>query len=112
MRAPRAAATVGGDRGGSMTATQTFTVEQARHIGETIGIVWDDAPFDIEEFRVGLGVELEHGAHDAETDVIGDDEVLTGKIAWVHLKELPDYYTRLVAMEAKAEAEAGARWSI
>ena len=29
---------------------------------------------------------------------------LAGKIAWAHLKELPDYYTRLVAMEAEAEA--------
>lgn len=88
-----------------MTGAQRYSAAQARSIGESIGIVWDDVPFDVEEFRVGLGVELEHGAHDPETDVTGDDEMLTGKIAWAHLKELPDYYTRLVAMEAEAEAD-------
>ena len=29
-----------------------------------------------------------------------DDPVITGKTAWAHLKELPDYYARLEAMEA------------
>jgi hypothetical protein len=58
----------------------------------------------VEQFRMGLDVELEHGAHDAETNVTGDDPIMTGKIAWAHLKELPDYYTRLAVMEAEAEA--------
>ena len=85
------------------TKTSRFTVEEARTIGETIGIDWTAAPFAIEEFRAGLEVELEHGAHDPETDVTHDDPLLTGKIAWAHLKELPDYYQRLTAMEAEAE---------
>jgi hypothetical protein len=81
-----------------------FSVSDARGVGEAIGIDWDAAPFDVEQFRMGLEVELEHGVHDPETNVTGDDEILTGKIAWAHLKELPDYYTRLAAMEAEAEA--------
>jgi hypothetical protein len=27
---------------------------------------------------------------------------MTGKIAWAHLKEFPDYFTRLAKMEKKA----------
>ena len=85
------------------TKTARFTLEDARHIGESVGIDWAASPFPVEEFLTGLGVELEHGAHDPETDVTGDDPTVTGKIAWAHLKELPDYYTRLTAMEAEAE---------
>ena len=59
------------------------------------------------QFRRGLEVELEHGTHDPETNVTGDDLVLTGKIAWAHLKEIGDYYTRLDRMEAEADAEKG-----
>ncbi len=85
-----------------MTATTRFGSDDARRIGEAIGIDWATSPFDVEQFRQGLDVELEHGAHDPETDVTGDDELVTGKIAWAHLKELPDYYTRLAVMEAAA----------
>lgn len=86
----------------------SFSVEQARAIGERVGIDWASARFSPEEFRAGMMVELEHGSHDPETDVTGDDEVMTAKIAWAHLKEFPDYYTRLSAMEAEAEAAWGA----
>lgn len=81
-----------------------FTIEEARAIGSRIGIDWAASPFDVEQFRMGMNVELEHGAHDPETDVTGDDPAVTGKIAWAHLKEFADYYTRLAAMEAEAEA--------
>jgi hypothetical protein len=87
-----------------MSRTAHFTREQARNLGTTIGIDWATSPFDAEQFRMGLEVELEHGAHDPETDVTGDDPVLTAKIAWAHLKELPDYYTRLAVMEGETEA--------
>ena len=79
-----------------------FNEAEARRIGEEIGIVWTTSAFDVEQFRMGLEVELEHGARDSETNVTGDDPILTGKIAWAHLKELPDYYTRLTAMEREA----------
>jgi hypothetical protein len=92
-------------KGEPMTSkTEHFTVEQAREIGTTIGIDWTTSPFDVDQFRMGLEVELEHGAHDPETNVTGDDPILTGKIAWAHLKELPDYYARLAVMEGEAES--------
>lgn len=77
-----------------------FSIEEARRIGEQIGI--DFTKFDINEFRMGLAVELEHGSNDPETNVTNGDPYLTGKIAWAHLKEIPDYYTRLNKMEAEA----------
>ena len=81
-----------------------FTIEEARKIGEEIGI--DFAKLNIEEFRMGLSVELEHGSlWGDETNVTKDDPHFTGRIAWAHLKEIPDYYTRLKKMEAEAEAE-------
>jgi hypothetical protein len=85
-----------------MTSKRVFTEPEARRIGDAIGVDWSRIP--LEEFRIGLAVELEHGLHDAQTNVSGDDEVTTGKIALAHLKEFPDYYTRLQKMEAEAEA--------
>jgi hypothetical protein len=87
-----------------MSTHDRFTENDARRIGSHIGIDWASAPFDVEQFRMGLAVELEHGAHDPETNVTDDDPIVTGKIAWAHLKELPDYYTRLAVMEAEAES--------
>jgi Protein of unknown function (DUF5661) len=80
-----------------------FSTEDARRIGERIGIDWESSPFDLEQFRRGLEVELEHGRRDPATNVSDDDELTTGKIAWAHLNEFPDYYTRLGEMEAEAE---------
>jgi len=82
----------------------TFTTNDARSVGEQLGIDWASSPFDIEQFRAGMDVELEHGARDPETDVTGDDPLVTAKIALAHLRELPDYYTRLARMEAEGEA--------
>lgn len=89
-----------------MTTNERFSAEEARRIGIEIGIDWDTSPFDVEQFRDGLDVELEHGLHDPETDVTGSDPLVTGKIALAHLKEFPDYYTRLKKMEMEAEAAA------
>ena len=80
-----------------------FTTEEATAIGERIGIDWSGSRFDVEQFRMGLGVELEHGAQDPDTNVTDDDEDTTGRIARAHLNEFPDYYTRLAKMEAEAE---------
>ena len=84
------------------TIRPRFTLADAERIGALVGIDWNTARFTPEQYRMGLEVELEHGSHDPETNVTNDDEILTGKIAWAHLKELPDYYTRLAAMEAAA----------
>jgi hypothetical protein len=85
---------------------QTFTTNDARSVGEQLGIDWTSSPFDVEQFRAGMDVELEHGTREPDTDVTGDDPVLTGKIALAHLRELPDYYARLARMEAEGEAAA------
>jgi hypothetical protein len=84
---------------------KSFTADEARRIGEQIGIDWASAPFDVEQFRSGLDVELEHGLHDASTNVTDDDPVKTGKIALAHLNEFPDYYTRLERMEEEAKRD-------
>ena len=79
-----------------------FTLEEARAIGERIGIDWGKGDVDLEQFRAGLSVELEHGSLDPATDVTHDDEATTAKIALAHLREIPDYYTRLAEMEQSA----------
>lgn len=86
-----------------MTARTGFTQQEAAEVAERIGIDFDEVPFDVEQFRRGMEVELEHGVQDPQTDVTGDDAATTGKIAWAHLKELPDYYDRLEEMERAAE---------
>lgn len=86
-----------------MSAKMHFTTEQAREIGDKLGIDW--SRFDVEQFRMGLDVELEHGLHDPSTDVTGNDPILTGKIALAHLNEFADYYTHLKKMEHDAEEE-------
>ena len=83
---------------------QHFTTDQAKDIAQQIGIQWDTARFDLEQFRMGLDVESEHGKHDPQTNVTNDDPVITGKISLAHLREFPDYYTRLAKMESEAEA--------
>ncbi len=87
-----------------MSEQQRFSSDDARRIGEQIGIDWDSSPFDVDQFRMGLDVELEHGRRDAATNVTDDDELTTGKIARAHLNEFPDYYTRLAKMEAEADS--------
>ena len=84
-----------------MTTKKRFTSEEARRIGETLGIDW--SKFDVEQYRMGLDVELEHGLVDPQTNVTNDDPIMTGKIALAHLNEFPDYYTRLDKMEKEAE---------
>jgi hypothetical protein len=78
-----------------------FSTEQAKQIGESLGIDW--SKFDVEQFRIGLEVELEHGTKSPETNVTNDDSVMTGKIALAHLNEFPDYYTRLDKLEKEAD---------
>jgi hypothetical protein len=85
-----------------MTAKH-FMKEDAKRIGESLGIDW--TKFDVEQFRMGLDVELEHGSRELSTNVTNDDEITTGKIALAHLNEFPDYYTRLQKMESQAKEE-------
>ena len=88
---------------------KAFTAAEARRFGEEIGIDWDAAPFDVEQFRNGMNVELEHGLHDLLTNVSDDDPHVTAKIALAHLNEFPDYYTRLERMEEEAKRDWSGR---
>jgi Protein of unknown function (DUF5661) len=88
----------------AMTSRRDFTADDARAAGERIGIDWNTSRFDVEQFRMGMDVELEHGTQDLNTNVTNDDVDITAKIARAHLNEFPDYYTRLAVMEADAEA--------
>lgn len=85
-----------------MSAKKLISVEEAKQIGEQLGITWDK--FDVDQYKIGMEVELEHGTANPLTNVTNDDLLITGKIALAHLNELPDYYTRLVKMEKEAEA--------
>jgi len=80
---------------------KVFTTEQAKEIGEKLGIDW--GKWDVDQFRRGMDVELEHGKVDPHTNVTNDDPLTTGKIALAHLNEFPDYYTRLDKMEKEAD---------
>src|SRR6478736_2367755 len=91
------------DQEAEMAETRQTTTEEARRVGDEIGIDWTRV--DLEQFRSGMDVEFEHGSHDPQTDVTGDDPILTGRIALAHMKEFPDYYVRLARMEAEAERE-------
>ena len=84
-------------------AKEHFTAEEAKKIGESLGIDWSE--FDVEQYRMGLDVELEHGLVDPNTNVTNDDPIMTGKIALAHLNEFSDYYTRLEIMEKEAEGK-------
>lgn len=86
-----------------MSEKSVFTADQAQAVGVQIGIDWDRSRFDVEQFRMGMDVELEHGTHDPETNVTDDDITTTAKIARAHLNEFPDYYSCLAVMEAEAE---------
>lgn len=82
-------------------ARKFFTKRHAKAVGDRLGIDW--RKIRIDEFRRGLLVELEH-SRGRGTNVTKGDLLMTGRIAWAHLKELPDYYTRLAAMERQARS--------
>lgn len=84
-----------------MPNSKQFTADEAKQIGTALSVDWNQV--DLDQFRRGLAVELEHGTKDSETNVTGDDQTLTGKIVLAHLNEFPDYYTRLATMESEAK---------
>ena len=91
-----------------MNESTRVTPELARRVGGELGIDWEAAQFDLEQFRMGMAVELEHGSADPRTNVTNDDPVVTGKIALAHLNEFADYYTRLHLREEEARREHAA----
>jgi hypothetical protein len=57
----------------------------------------------LDEFRIGLEVELEHGTRYKEANVTNNHPLLTGKIVVAHLKESMDYYRRLDVAEIEGD---------
>lgn len=80
---------------------KVFTQEDAKRLGDQLGVNWSEV--DIQQLTMGLNVELEHGTRYSDTNVTDDDEIITAKIALAHLKELPDYYTKLAQMEGEGD---------
>jgi len=85
-----------------MSHPHHYDLDGAKALGDRLGVDW--TKIELEQFRKGLEVEFEHGSDDPQTNVTNDDPVLTGKIAWAHIKEIRDYYDRLEEMEAEGEA--------
>lgn len=75
-----------------------ITKERAKQIGDRLKVQWDS--YCINQFTKGMNVEQEHGPKDKQTDVTKGSLVKTAKIVLAHLKEMPDYYTRLARMES------------
>jgi hypothetical protein len=99
----------------TVSEKEQFSYGEAKRIGDSLGIPWVE--FGVDQFRMGLNIELEHGRRDPSTDVTHDEPIVTGKIALAHLNEIPDYYTRLAVMENKAERtkstqRRGSLWEI
>jgi len=84
-----------------METGKNFTAEEAKRVGEILGVDW--TKFNVEQFRLGMEVELEHGLRDSHTNVTNNDPITTGKITLAHLNEFPDYYTRLAQLEEEAD---------
>ncbi|HNW94659.1 MAG TPA: hypothetical protein PKL60_00580 [Anaerolineaceae bacterium] len=84
-----------------MSPRKQFTQEEAKALAEQLGVDWTH--FNVEQFTMGLNVELEHGTRNQLTNVTSDDPLMTAKIALAHLTEFPDYYTRLDRLETEAD---------
>ena len=57
----------------------------------------------LEEFRMGLEVELEHGTMFDDANVTNNHPILTGMIVLAHMKEMFDYYERLDVAEVEGD---------
>ena len=89
-----------------MPGQAAFSSEEARRVGEQIGIDWASSPFDVDQFRRGMDVELEHGRHDLGTNVTDDDPIVRQDRA-----RPPERVSRLLhpARTDGGAGEAGAR---
>lgn len=78
-----------------ISEAKSFSADEAKEIGDSLSVDWDKV--DLKQFRRGLEVESEHDKND-ELDVVKNKKDLA-KIVLAHLRELPDYYTKLDKME-------------
>jgi len=77
------------------------TLEEAKIIQELVG--GEARMIAVEDFRQGLEVELEHGTQFPDANVTNNHPILTGMIVLAHLKEMLDYYARLLVAELEGD---------
>lgn len=81
-----------------MPAHPAFSLDEAAELAAQLGLDLDADVVDLEEFRMGLDAELDHGSHDPGADVAREDSLTIATITLEHLRDRPDYYTRLARM--------------
>ena len=73
-------------------------LKKAKEVGDQIGVDWQIV--DLGQFIEGIKEEMEHGSEYGENTKVHDDDFVTsGRIAYAHLIERPDYYTALAQLE-------------
>jgi hypothetical protein len=77
------------------------TTQEARKILKAVNT--EKMPIDVEEFRAGLDVELEHGTRFSDANVTNNHPLVTGKIVLAHMKESLDYYKLLEVAELEGD---------
>lgn len=77
------------------------TLEEAKKILAELKVA--DMDVEVEDFKLGLEVELEHGIRFADANVTNNHPILTGKIVLAHFKESLDYYQRLDVAEIEGD---------
>lgn len=78
----------------AVSGKEQFSFNEAKDIGDALGIHWDK--FDVEQFRMGLNIEREHGRGDPK--ILPDMPLVAGETAMAHLNDISDYYTQLAVM--------------
>ncbi len=84
-----------------MKKRKQVSVEEAKRIGESLHIDWEQV--DLEQFRQGLMGKHERTVMDPETGLTFDGVLLTGKVVLAHMDEFPDYFTRLAKLKAEVD---------
>lgn len=77
------------------------TTKEAKIILQIVNT--EKMPIDLEEFRIGLNVELEHGKQFKDANVTNNHPVVTGMIVLAHMKESLDYYKLLDVAELEGD---------
>jgi hypothetical protein len=85
-----------------MSKQAQFSLAEAKQIGDALSIDWRAIAFD--QFHTGLEAELIRTVGDTQTATSQEDALITGRITIAHLKEHPDYYIQMSAMEKESDA--------
>ena len=83
------------------TENRRCLVKEAAKILKIVNV--EKMKIPLEDFRMGLAVELEHGTRFKDANVTNNHPILTGKIVLAHLKETMDYYRRIDVAEIEGD---------